>query len=85
MSKQNLNNIEAQKKRCVISRYDETIEKPPFLTIPIDRVEVFEPLNDELGVWFAFLLQKACAEKGYVFKFYTSSSEEDTDYEIVVF
>jgi hypothetical protein len=74
-------------KKCIISRYDETITEPPFETIQIDEVEVLEPqgLND-LGIEFTDRLRLACANKGYAFKFYTSCSErEDIDYEIVVY
>lgn len=39
--------------------------------------------NDE-GVEFSEKLKEACRSKGYIFKFYTTSSEENIDYEIVV-
>lgn len=78
--------MEGKIKKCIISRYDETIKEPPFLTIPIDKVEVIEPENDYLGEKFADILNAACFSKGYIFKFYTSCSErEDIDYEIVVY
>ena len=77
----NANNI----KKCIISRYDETINEPPYLTIPIDSVEVTRPEIDNYGENFYNVLNKACKNKGYVFKFYTSSSENDIDYEIVVY
>ena len=70
----------------MISRYDETITKPPYLTIQIDEVEVEYPEVDDLGEEFARRLIFACKLKGYDFKFYTSSSENsDYDYEIVVY
>ena len=72
-------------KKCVISRYDETIKEPPFLTIPLDTVEVIEPENDNGGVEFAARLMSACSMKGYIFKFYTSCSKREEDYEIVVY
>lgn len=73
-------------KKCIISRYDEKIKEPPFLTIPIDEVEVSEPDYNDLGEEFARRLRIACLKKGYEFKFYTSCIErEDIDYEIVVY
>lgn len=72
-------------EKCIISRYDESIKEPPFLTIPIDNVEVPKPENDEGGVEFAARLKAACRSRGYVFKFYTTCSRDDIDYELVVF
>jgi len=71
-------------KRCEIARYDDSITEPPFLTIPIDKVEVEEPETDYLGVEFCSRLRLACRAKGYQFKFYTLSDKKDFDYEIVV-
>ena len=72
-------------KKCVITRYDETIKEPPYLTIPIDKVDVFEPEVDKGGVKFASRLHNACDRKGYFFKFYTMCSKNDKyDYKIVV-
>ncbi len=74
-------------KKCVIARYDKTITKPPFLTIPIDTVEVLQPSEgtDEGGVIFAFRLMKACKDKGYWFRFYSMTHDkEGIDYEINV-
>lgn len=72
-------------KKCVITRYDKTIKKPPYLTIPIDEVEVFQPVEDKYGEKFSDRLYNACRKKGYYFKFYTMWSESDKyDYEIVV-
>ncbi len=73
------------RKKCIISRYDETITKPPYLTIPIDSIEVTQPENDHLGEEFAGILMRACSHKGYTFRFYTMSTEEGSDYNIVVF
>lgn len=36
-------------RKCVITRYDETIKEPPYLTIPVDKVEVRQPIVDEGG------------------------------------
>jgi hypothetical protein len=72
-------------KKCIISRYDETLTKPPYLTIPIDKVEVVEPETDHLGEEFANRLRIACRSKGYDFKFYTMSKEEGMDYNIIVY
>lgn len=78
--------MKAKLKKCIISRYDETIKEAPFLTIPFDKVDVFQPDVDHLGEEFADRLKSACFSKGYIFKFYTSCSErEDVDYEIVVY
>ena len=72
-------------KKCIISRYDPTITEPPFLTIPLDEVEVHKPDNDDGGVRFASKLIQACNSKGYMFKFYSGSDDPDIDYEIVVY
>ena len=72
-------------KKCIISRYDETIKRPPFLTIPIDKIDVPKPKNDKGGAEFAERLKAACRSKGYVFKFYTYCNEEGMDYELVVY
>jgi hypothetical protein len=73
-------------KKCIITRYDDTITEPPFLTIPIDSVNVMQPENDYSGEKMADILIKACKQKGYFFKFYTSSDDkENYDYELVVF
>lgn len=71
-------------KKCVITRYDEKIKEPPYLTIPIDKVEIFEPNNDNGGVEFASRIRSACESKGYYFKFYTMSEDDKYDYEIVI-
>lgn len=71
-------------RKCVITRYDESITEAPFITIPIDSVEVSEPLTDNLGEEFALRIFSACRSKGYNFKFYTTSRNKDFDYEIVV-
>ena len=66
-------------KKCLIARYDKTIKKPPYLTIPIDKIEVFEPQEDEYGEIFSDRLQGACQRRGYHFKFYTISEDKDYD------
>jgi len=77
--------MKSELKKCIISRYDTTITKPPYLTIPIDKTEVEQPENDEGGVEFAARLTAACSMKGYIFKFYTMCSKREEDYEIVVY
>lgn len=72
-------------KKCKITRYDNSITEPPYLTIKIDEMEVLEPEVDYLGEKFAEMLIKKCNQKGYVFKFYTMSTESEYDYEVVVF
>ena len=72
-------------KKCIISRYDETIKEPPYLTIPLETVEVNQPdENDDGGVELYERLKAACRSKGYIFKFYTMSDEKGIDYELVV-
>jgi hypothetical protein len=72
-------------KKCIITRYDESIKEPPFLTIPIDKVDVMEPIDHKTyGHEFYLRLNRACHDKGYIFKFYTSGRELGVDYEIVV-
>jgi hypothetical protein len=72
-------------KHCIIARYDSSIKEAPFLTIPIDKVDVLEPQDtNDGGVEFAFRLSLACVRKGYFMKFYSMSDEEGVDYEINV-
>jgi hypothetical protein len=71
-------------KKCIISKYDKSITKPPFLTIPIKDVEVFKPDIDDGGSQFADNLRDVCKINGYEFKFYTMS-DKPYDYEIVVY
>ena len=76
--------MKGQIKKCVITRYDETIKKPPYLTLPLDSVDVPEPISDHLGEEFAERLRCACKMKGYIFKFYCISENKEFDYELVV-
>jgi len=71
-------------KKCRIERYDKTITKPPYLTLPLDEVEVTDPELKDGGVELAERLRGACRSKGYHFKFYGLSSEEGFDYKLVV-
>ena len=72
-------------KKCVITKYDETIQKPPFLTIELDSVEVDDPMLDDGGKEFATRLRAACRTKRYTFKFYTQSRNKNFDYELVTY
>jgi hypothetical protein len=73
-------------KKCIVSRYDESITEPPYKTIPIDEIEVYEPDEGDGGVLFASRLISACNDKGYTFIFYTMHSKDDGyDYEVVVY
>lgn len=73
-------------KKCKITRYDDTITEPPYLTIKIDEMTVVKPEIDYLGEVFADRLDVGCSEKGYTFKFYSScSDDENFDYEVVVY
>jgi hypothetical protein len=72
-------------KKCKISRYDETIKEPPYLTIPFDEMEIKKPEIDNLGEEFCERLIRSCRAKGYIFRFYTMSVNKDYDYEVVVY
>jgi len=69
----------------MISRYDETIKEPPYLTIQIDEIEVRQPETDHLGEEFAERLRCGCRMNGYQFKFYTLSENKDYDYEVIIY
>lgn len=71
-------------KKMMISRYDETIKEPPYLTIPIDKISIEKPEIDNHGEEFCERIKQGCSAKGYHFKFYTTSKSPDFDYEIVV-
>jgi len=72
-------------KKCKISRYDETITETPFITIQFDEIEIPQPEKDNLGEEFAERLRSGCRMKGYTFKFYITSGDDDYDYELVVY
>lgn len=72
-------------KKLIITRYDETITEPPFLTIPIDECDIMQPDNDDYGEIFARRLKNCCMSLGYVFQFYTRSGDGVHDYEVVVY
>ena len=69
--------------KCIVSRYDATITEPPF-TIPIDTIEIKEPLKDPGGAIRYHRLRMACKNKGYVLSFYTMSEEEGITHEVIV-
>ena len=68
----------------MITRYDETITEPPYLTTQIDKMLVEKPENDKLGELFCERIRQGCRGRGYQFKFYTTSSNSEFDYEVVV-
>lgn len=73
-------------KKFKITKYDKTITEPPFDTIQIDNMEITEPQEeDEGGREFYTRVVGGCRAKGYVTKFYTLCSDEDYDYEVVVY
>jgi len=72
-------------KKCVIKRYDETITEPPFLTIPVDEMEIEQPIEDHLGERLWDNIAIGCRRKGYAAKFYTMSKDKKYDYEVVVY
>jgi len=71
-------------KKMMITRYDETITEPPYLTIQIDKMLVEKPENDNLGEEFCKRIRQSCRGRGYQFKFYTTSDNSEFDYEVVV-
>lgn len=77
--------MKTELKKCIISRYDESITEPPYSTIQINKTEVEQPVDDKGGIEFAARLTAACRMKGYIFKFYTMCSDREEDYEIVVY
>ena len=81
----NKNKIMEIIKKCKISRYDETIKSPPYLTMKIDEMEVKRPEKDNLGKEFCERLRCGCKAKGYQFKFYTTSEDKEYDYKVVVY
>lgn len=44
---------------------------------PLDKIEVVEPENDDLGEQFSHNIRVACRILGFKFRFYTSSKETD--------
>ena len=62
--------------KCVITRYDNNIKEPPYLTLPLDEAEVVEPETDYLGQELCTRLTAVCRSKGYKFKFYTRGMED---------
>jgi hypothetical protein len=71
-------------KKMMISRYDETIKERPYLTVKIDEMVVRKPDVDYLGSGFCDIIRMECLQRGYEFSFYTSSSNPEFDYEVVV-
>jgi hypothetical protein len=71
-------------KKLMITRYDSTIKKPPYLTLYIDKMSVEQPKNDNLGEEFFERISQGCRERGYRLKFYTISNNTDFDYDVVV-
>lgn len=73
------------KKRCKITKYDETIKEPPYLTVYVDATTVEEPdFVDQGGVEFHLRLRSACHSLGHEMKFYTLSNDNLFDYELVI-
>jgi hypothetical protein len=71
-------------KKMMITRYDDTIKEPPYLTIQIDKMLVEKPESDNLGEEFCERIRQGCSLQGYQFKFYTMSSNPEYDYEVIV-
>jgi len=72
-------------KKCEITRYDPTIENPPFLTLHLENVQIVDPEIDYLGEERRTRLECACRSKGYRMKFWSLSQKKEYDYEIVVY
>ena len=72
-------------QKMMISRYDKTIQEPPFLTIQIDKKLVEKPEEDNLGEIFCERIRQGWKAIGYHFKFYTMSDNANFDYEVVVY
>ena len=77
--------MEDKIEKCRITKYDASITKPPYETVDIGTMEVIRPKIDEGGVLFADNLREGCRKQGHDFKFYTSSSKDEFDYEVVVY
>lgn len=71
-------------KKMLVSKYDEDVKEPPYSTISIDKILVEKPEKDNLGEEFYESIRRECLKKGYRLKFYTSSSNPEFDYEVVV-
>ena len=73
-------------KKIKIVRYCTKKKKPPLEFVKIDEMQVEEPNKDEGGVYFYKILNKACRDKGYRFRFYSLSADDPNfDYEVVVY
>lgn len=72
-------------KKCRIQKYDPNVLKAPyeFVTL-IEEVEVYQPEFDSSGIQFANNLQCRCYDLGYSFRFYSTSSVEGIDFDIIV-
>jgi len=71
-------------KRFMISRYDETMKEPPYKTLKIDEMLVVKPEKDILGEEFCERIRKSLVQRGYKFKFYTSSEIKEYDFNAIV-
>jgi|LakMenE18May11ns_1017448.scaffolds.fasta_scaffold8467446_1 hypothetical protein len=71
-------------KQIMVSRYDETIKEPPYLTIQVNAMLIDKPQDDQYGEIFCQRLREGCHLIGYRFKFYTLSEDTEFDYEVVV-
>jgi hypothetical protein len=71
-------------QKMMITRYDDKIKEPPYLTIQIDKMLVEKPEQDNLGEEFCERIRQGCKGQGYQFKFYTTSNNPEFDYEVVV-
>lgn len=64
------------KVKCLITRYDSSIKKAPFLTVLLGACEVEKPENDNLGEIFYYNMNKAVTNKGFALRFWTLASNE---------
>ena len=70
--------------KCRIQKYDPDITEPPFEFIDLGEFECHKPEDDRLGEQFALILSRECALQGFAFKFYSSSSDDNYDFDVVV-
>lgn len=69
--------------KCLIQRYDPAVMEPPFTFIDVGECEIDVPLYDDYGVNSArrcHLMFDTCQKMGFIFRFYSTSSNPKYDY-----
>lgn len=64
------------KVKCLITRYDSSIKKAPFLTVVLGECEIEMPENDNLGERFYYNMNNAVMAKGFILRFWTLANNE---------